>query len=168
MRDGELWILSRWNVHEGRLEGEGARYGADRLPLGKAGAARIPLDAIAVLETAGRVRVRRHELTSRRGWIWTAVGALTTGGALTLACSSGENSGCGGVSLAVGLSWLLLGGLPSLSLDKSAHATLDKPSAETLRAFARFPQGPPEGIDLQTLLPGTRRPKIPRPQETPE
>jgi hypothetical protein len=106
------------------------------------------------LSTVQEVQVQRHPLTRNRGWIWTALGALITGGSLAVACGSVEDTeGCGGVFAVVAGSWLVLGGLPSEALDKSAILRIEQPTPERLRPYARFPQGPPAGVDLEALKP---------------
>lgn len=100
------------------------------------------------------VRIERHRMNTRRGLAWAGLGAVATGGALAAACASVEDAGsCGAVLLGVGLTWLVFGALPALGLDKSATILVERPAAETLRPFARFPQGPPEGVDLLQLPP---------------
>jgi hypothetical protein len=114
--------------------------------LGKEHMVEVPLASVE------EVRVERHRMNTRRGMAWAGIGALTTGGALTVACDSVEDSeNCGLVFLAVGLTWLLLGVLPARTLDKSAKIRLSRPAPDTLRPFARFPQGPPDGVDLRQL-----------------
>jgi hypothetical protein len=115
--------------------------------LGKEHVVELPMASVA------EVRVERHKMNTGRGLAWAGIGALATGGALTAACSSADNSDCGGVLLAVGLAWLVFGALPALGLDKSATIRVEHPAPETLGSFARFPQGPPEGVDLLQLPP---------------
>lgn len=122
--------------------------------LGKEHVVEVPVSAIQEL------RVQRHRLDTRRGWAWTGIGALVTGGALALACSSVKgNNNCGGVFAGVALSWVVLGGLPSTALDHSATIRLKQPEPEELRPYARFPQGPPEGLDLRQLPPRPDKPQ---------
>lgn len=114
--------------------------------LGKEHVVELPMASVA------EVRVERHKMNTRRGLAWAGIGALVTGGAMTAACSS-ASSGCGGVFLGVGLTWLVLGALPAMGLDESATIRVEAPEADTLRPFARFPQGPPEGVDMLQLPP---------------
>ncbi|HET8648220.1 MAG TPA: hypothetical protein VFO85_22175, partial [Vicinamibacteria bacterium] len=123
--------------------------------LGREQAVPVPLNAVR------EVRVQRHRMTRSRGWAWTAIGALVTGGALAVACGSVEgNDGCGAVFAAVAGTWVVLGGLPSLALDQSAMMRLTQPTPEQLRPYARYPQGAPPAVDLQAL-----RPPAPTPPE---
>lgn len=100
-----------------------------------------------------QVRVKRHNWDGRRAWTWTIVGALVTSAALTAACGSVEGSGCGRVPLAVGSTWLALGGLSAVQLERSSTIRMNGPGFESLRPYARFPQGLPEGLDPKTLPP---------------
>jgi hypothetical protein len=114
--------------------------------LGKEHMFEVPLASVE------EVRVQRHRMNKRRGMAWAGIGAMATGIALAAACGSVEDSeDCGVAFLGVGVIWLLLGALPALTLDKSATIRLPRPAAETLRPFARFPQGPPEGVDMRQL-----------------
>lgn len=122
--------------------------------LGKEHVVEVPMTSIKEL------RVQRHGLTTKRGWAWAAVGAVVTGSALALACSSyDDGDGCSRVFAVVSLPWLALGGLPALALDRSATIRLIEPRPEALRPYARFPQGPPEGVDLQSLPPKPNQPE---------
>lgn len=134
------------------VKGELIAVGPEKIwVLGKERVLEIPVS------TVKDVRVQRHWLNTKRGWTWTAIGALLTGGGLALACSSVEGHGsCGRVFAAVGASWLVLGGLPSMGLDSSATILVKGPDAQALSPYARFPQGPPEGLDLSQL---PRRPE---------
>ncbi len=116
------------------------------------------------------VRVQRHLMNSGRGWQWTAIGALVTGGALTIACHSVKGTqGCGRVFPWVGATWLVLGGLPSIGLDSSATILVKGPDAQVLNSYARFPAGPPQGLDLSRLPPPSplsiRAGSLPTPRE---
>lgn len=99
------------------------------------------------------VRVRRHGLNGRRGMQWALLGALVTGGALTLACASVEDAdNCGVAFLGVAATWALIGGLSARSLESSSRLKIRAPDWEALKPYARFPQGIPEGLDLAELL----------------
>jgi hypothetical protein len=137
----------------GGVQGELIAVEPERIwVLGKERVVEVPMASIKEL------RLRRHGLTTRRGWTWTAVGALVTGTALAMACSSYDHSdGCAKVFVAVGLPWLALGGLPAMGLDNSATIRLIEPRPEALQRYARFPQGPPEGVDLRSLTPKPAR-----------
>jgi hypothetical protein len=110
--------------------------------LGKERVVAVPLDAVK------EVKVQRHSMTGSRVAVWSVFGALATGGALALACSTVEgNGGCGGVFLGVGATWALVGALAAPSLGSSSVTRLPHPKQEDLQPFARFPQGLPEGFD---------------------
>jgi hypothetical protein len=64
---------------------------------------------------------------------------------MTLACSQVEDTSCGEVFPAVALSFGLIGGLFSLGITSSGWRDVPV-DAETLRAYARFPQGAPTGF----------------------
>lgn len=101
----------------------------------------------------GRVRVQRHSFSGRKAFRWALIGGLISGGGLTAACSSVDGTeGCGTVGLTFLGLWLGVGALaaPSVEASRWLEAT---PSAEELRRFARFPQGPPENVDLDTMGP---------------
>jgi hypothetical protein len=120
--DGRLWLRADSGVRE------------------------IPLAAIR------EVRVRRHGFGARQALTWAAVGGLVTGGALSLACASVEgNSNCGVVGLAVAGIWLAVGALSAPSMESSSAVRLPVPTSADLRPYARFPQGPPDGLDLPSL-----------------
>jgi hypothetical protein len=134
------------------VKGELIAVGPEKIwVLGKEHVLEVPV------ATVKEVRVQRHWFDSKRGWTWTAIGALVTGGAMALACGSVEDhASCGRVFATVGATWLLLGGLPSIGLDSSATILVKGPDAQALSPYARFPQGPPEGLDLAQL---PRRPE---------
>ncbi|HET7294792.1 MAG TPA: hypothetical protein VFM88_20380 [Vicinamibacteria bacterium] len=114
---------------------------------------------IRALPLAGveQVRVKRHDWGGKRAWTWTVLGALATGGALTASCASVEdNESCGRVGLGVGLTWLLLGGLSAMSLEKSSVERVRGPNWRELAPYARFPQGFPAEVDPKALEPGAR------------
>ena len=99
------------------------------------------------------VRVRRHGLKGRKAWLWVAIGAIGTGLALTAACLSAEGDNCGAVlGVTVG-AWGLIGGPAAASLAKSSQLRVPGPDFTSLRPYARFPQGLPEGLDLAPLGP---------------
>lgn len=80
LRDGDLVILSDWDVEEGRqVRGHGMRYDPARVPRDtRSTEIRIPLDSIALLETVelearvSVVRGIRHTWTA----LWIATTAL--------------------------------------------------------------------------------------------
>ncbi len=110
------------------------------------GVREIPLSAVR------EVRVRRHGFGARQALTWAAVGGLVTGGALAAACGTVEgNSNCGGVGLVVAGTWLAVGALSAPSIESSSLIRLRAPASADLRPHARFPQGPPDGLDLSSL-----------------
>jgi hypothetical protein len=101
-----------------------------------------------------QVRVQRHSFTRRKTWIVSIVGAVVSGVGMSAACSSVEGTnGCGTVGLAFAGGWLLTGALAAPSLDASSQIKIDSRRTPDLRPFARFPQGPPPGVDLLALGP---------------
>ncbi|MBI1966673.1 MAG: hypothetical protein HYS40_01670 [Gemmatimonadetes bacterium] len=117
--------------------------------LADSGLASLPLAA------ADHVRVQRHNFGGGKGLVWTLIGGVVTGGALTSACSSVQGD-CGGVFVAVAVMWGLVGGVSSLSLEASSKTTIAGPPWEGLRPYARYPQGLPDSLDRAALRP---RPK---------
>jgi hypothetical protein len=100
------------------------------------------------LATVRQVEVRRHSATPGRVARWSALGAALTGGALALACNSVDgNSDCGKIFLSVGFTWALGGAIAAVTLGPSKMG-IDEPWAQSLRPYARFPQGPPKGVEL--------------------
>jgi len=91
------------------------------------------------------VSVQRHGLDGSKVLTWVGIGALVTAGGLTIACSQVEGTSCGGVFLAVGLSWGLIGGLFGYSIAGGSSVTV-APSVNRLAPYARFPQGAPTGF----------------------
>ena len=91
------------------------------------------------------VRVRRHGFGASQTALWIAIGAAVTGLALSTACGQVEDAECGGIFPGVGLSWALVGLPFGYALARSAHHRLPSTDGE-LRAYARFPQGLPEGF----------------------
>lgn len=117
--------------------------------LADSGLASLPLAA------ADHVQIQRHNFGVGKGLVWTLIGGVATGGALTAACSSIEGN-CGGIFIAVAAMWGIVGGLSSASLEASSKTTFAGPPWEGLRPYARFPQGLPDGLDRAVLRP---RPK---------
>jgi hypothetical protein len=91
-----------------------------------------------------QVEVRRPGLNAGGVLIWTLVGGLLTGGALTAACSSVEDASCGGVLPAVLLSWGIVGGITAAATGSGTRRLPAQPPA--LAPYARFPQGLPPGF----------------------
>lgn len=130
-----------------KLQGELLAVTRDQLWLrGDDGVQEIPLGSVR------EVRVKRHGFGAAKALIWAAVGGLATGGALTAACASVEgNNDCGEVGLAVAGAWLAVGALAAPSMEHSSRIRMETPASRELGPFARFPQGPPEGLDLRSL-----------------
>ena len=100
-----------------------------------------------------QVSVRRHGLNRKAAWRWTMLGAPVSGVVLTLACGSAEDSeGCGVILPGVGATWALFGALSAPSLEKSSQLRVLPSDWEALRPYARFPQGLPESLDLDSLV----------------
>ncbi|MFI5183342.1 MAG: hypothetical protein ACHQNV_03005 [Vicinamibacteria bacterium] len=96
------------------------------------------------------VDVRRHGLDGQKAGLWALAGAIVTGGALAAACSK-VSTGCGRVFLGVGATWAVIGGLSAASLQQSSRLPVRPPAWETLRPYARFPQGLPPDLDPAIL-----------------
>jgi hypothetical protein len=102
-----------------------------------------------------QVRVQRHALSTTQLRRWTATGAGTTGLGLLVACNSVEDAGsCSIFALVWGSVWALVGGLSTFLVSP----TLAVPAAaiDNVSAYARFPQGIPEGY-----APGIRMEAVP-------
>jgi hypothetical protein len=127
--DGRLWLRTDSGVRE------------------------IPLAAVR------EVRVKRHGFGARQALTWAGVGGLVTGGALAAACATVEDSSnCAVVGLVVAGTWMAVGALSARSVESSSLIRLPAPAAADLRPLARFPQGPPDGLDLRSLAaPAPRR-----------
>jgi hypothetical protein len=91
------------------------------------------------------VQVRQHDFSGIDAMLWVGLGALVSGLGMTIACGSVEGASCGGVFPAVALSFGLIGGLFSLGMTSSGWRQVAV-DGETLRAYARFPQGAPAGF----------------------
>jgi hypothetical protein len=116
--------------------------------------------ASASLTRIREVRVQRHQWSARRVFQWTAVvGGITSAG-MFLACTQEAETGeCVGITVTWAAAWAAVGGISGLLIRPSLH--LRPAQGEQLRAYARFPQGLPEGyLPLQ-------RTDSPRPREDP-
>lgn len=98
------------------------------------------------LPTVREVSVKRHSWDGHRAGMWSLIGGLGTGVALTAACGAAEADNCGAVGLITLGAWALLGVLAAPFMESSSRDELSRPTAEELRPFARFPQGWPEGV----------------------
>lgn len=94
--------------------------------------------------------VSRHTMTATKGLAWGAGVGVITGLALSAACSSVEDTECGGVFLGSAVLGLAVGGLAAISLGPSSQWRFEPVSSGSLTRFARFPQGLPPGA-LQLL-----------------
>ena len=98
------------------------------------------------------VRVRRHSLDGKKGWMWTLIGAAVTGVALGAACASVEankTGKCFGIGAAIASPWILFGALSAGPLDRSAFLSLTPEQRDRLSPYARYPQGLPLEFDLR-------------------
>jgi hypothetical protein len=111
------------------------------------------------LRDVREVRVRRHGFGARKALTWAVVGGAVTGIGLAAACSSVEgDNNCGGVGLVTAGIWLLAGALTAPALESSSRIEYPQPSADTLRPFARLPQGLPPGVEPASLASGPPAP----------
>jgi hypothetical protein len=135
-----------------RVEGELIAVQDGALLLRRAdGLQQVPL--AAVLD----VKIKRHAWGGSRGLKWSLLAGVVTGAGLAASCSS-VSSGCGSVGAAVLATWLVVGGLSSLSMEASSQLRVASPSEEALRPYARFPQGLPAGLhDAALVPPGLQR-----------
>jgi hypothetical protein len=95
-------------------------------------------------------RVQRHSMTPAKGFLWGITVGAIAGAGLSIACSQ-VSDGCGSVfvgSLAAGA---LYGGLAAISFASSSRWRIEPVTPERLAPYARFPQGPPAGLDLARL-----------------
>jgi hypothetical protein len=121
------------------------------LAVGPEGVCNVPRDGIE------RVRVQLHGLDGRKAGTWVVVGALVTGAALALACSSVDAGDCGAAFGAAALPWGLIGGPSAAGLAKSSRVFIERSELDRLQPYARFPQGLPEGLDPGRLVPAPGR-----------
>jgi hypothetical protein len=115
------------------------------------------------LRDVSEVRVKRHGFGAKKTLAWAGVGATLTGGGLAAACGSVEgNDSCGRVALVVGGLWLLVAAVAAPSLESSSRTVYPSPSADTLRPFARLPQGLPTGVPPTSLTSAPDPPPSPK------
>jgi len=107
------------------------------------------------LSTVSKVRIKRHDWGGQRGFVWTLIGGVVTGAALSSACGQ-VSTGCGSVGARVFALWLVVGGLSSVGMEHASHFDIARPTPDALRPFARFPQGLPEGWDQTSSTPGKK------------
>lgn len=114
------------------------------------------------LKSLKRVEYRRFDSGASTAWTWGLVAGVVSAGALYAACSSVEGTdNCGILFPTILAPWVLWAGVGAATLDGSSREDLPT-TAETLRAYARFPQGLPAGADGTTLRVGLKLP-MPRP-----
>jgi hypothetical protein len=104
----------------------------------------VPMAAISV------ATVRRHGLTAGRGILWGLAVGVVSGVGLSVACSQVQ-TGCGNIALAGAVTGLALGGLSAVSFAVSSQWRISPVTADSIARFARFPQGPPVGLRLDSL-----------------
>ena len=132
---------------ESKLEGELLVVEKDRLWLRTSNGVReLPLSGVS------EVRVKRHGFGARQALTWTGIGAALSGIGMASACSSVEgSSGCGGWGLGTAGVWLLVGALSAPAFEASSRIRYPTPSADTLRPYARLPQGLAAGVAPTSL-----------------
>lgn len=107
----------------------------------------IPRDEIE------QVRVKLHGLDGSKAGLWALLGGLVTGGALAAACASVEDAGnCGAAFGASALVWGVIGVPAALDLRKTSRLLVTGSELASLRPYARYPQGFPEGLDPARLV----------------
>lgn len=130
------------------VKGELLAVGADRLFLLSPGGVRmIPREEIE------QVRVKLHGLDGQKAGGWALLGGLVTAGALAGACASVEDAeNCGGVFAGTAFLWGVIGLPAALDLGKSSRVLVRQNELDTLRPYARYPQGLQEGLDPARLF----------------
>jgi hypothetical protein len=119
------------------------------LAVDSAGIWLLQRDTLVHYDTAAirQVRLERHVLNGRRTIVWMMLAGLGTGVALSVACSQVEDADCGGVLQSAVLAYTAAGALFSLSNQYSSVWHWSPAESERLRAYARFPQGLPAGVE---------------------
>ena len=106
------------------------------------------------------VQVDRGGMGAKDAMLWSAIGGLVTGFALKAACESVDHSddaisggatNCGAVFAGTLSLWLLVGAVSSVSLNGTRHPSIAT-EPDTLRAYARFPQGLPAAFPRDSLV----------------
>ncbi len=122
----------------------------------------ITTDSVWVLNRKGGVTaiaigsvssgwVQRHNYTASKGFKLGMLVGIGSGVLLQLSCNSVDGGDCGGVAPAVIAVSALITGLSTISLSNSSKLRIKSASAEALGPFARFPQGPPPGVNLRDI-----------------
>jgi hypothetical protein len=106
-----------------------------------------------------RVEIPRHAFGKATTlWASAAVGAVV-GVAMVVACGrfnemqDDEHASCGGVIPAFVALYVLVGAVLSIPNHFSSTHRIRPDSTDKLRLFARFPQGMPDTISVERLLP---------------
>ena len=106
------------------------------------------------------VQVDRGGMGAKDALLWSAIGGLVTGFALKTACESVDHSNdpisgggadCGGVFAGTLTLWLLVGAVSSVSLSGTRYRNIPT-DPDSLRAYARFPQGLPAALERDSLV----------------
>jgi hypothetical protein len=150
LRGTRVEVFARQQSHTGEL----LAVSSDTLWVwGESGLMASPVSSLT------EVRIRQHSFTSGTMLLWGVFGGITSGVILTVACSSyqAEELSCGPVLPVFTLSGLLMGGLAALISGPSAYREFSPTQTQDLRAYARFPQGLPPGVDPSRLA-GPRMP----------
>ena len=142
-------VTSVDDATQAKVQGELIAVDADRVWVLERGAVReVPRSSIR------EAAVRRRSITSRQALTWAAIGGAIMSVGLTVACSSVEGNGsCGGVGAFVAAHWAVTGALAAATAESSSQQKFPPPKLDELRAYARFPQGMPAGLDPRSLRP---------------
>lgn len=104
-----------------------------------------------------QVLVRRHSVTARQVLGWLAAGAAATAVVLVASCLSVEGNGAGQCAyqggVFPGITYAAIGVGSAFSIGASRNAEIHGSDWKRLRAYARFPQGLPPAVDVQSLSP---------------
>ncbi len=120
----------------------------DTLWIENGGAGRVALN----LADVSRIRVRMHEWDTRRVVIWSLIGGIGTGAALAGACSTLDDTSCGGVFPGVAAVWALAGLIFGGTLADSSGRDVGR-DVEAIQPYVRFPQGLPSGAETPSSNP---------------
>lgn len=104
----------------------------------------VPMSAVST------AKVQRHGLTAGKGLLWGVAVGVISGVGLTVACNQ-VSSGCGGALIGGVASGFMWGGLSAISLGASSRWRFQPVRVDSIARFARFPQGPPVGLQLDDL-----------------
>jgi hypothetical protein len=103
--------------------------------------------AVAVpVRDVQKASIQRHSWPPKKGLLAGAIVGVVSGIGMAAACST-ESEGCGGVLVGFTLMGVIWGGVAAASLSSSWQWRFEPPVADSLRKFARFPQGlPPDAL----------------------